>query len=132
MNMDPLRTPRENLLVNPRQSTTETPSTTTPGTPKTPETPRSTTHRDMKLLSPGIDSSYFLSNPKDSITTERITPPKILSHRLENFMTPNNQIHLKNNQTMIHHQIEHFLKNLIKRRRFLLTKTKKMKRHLMI
>ena len=101
-------------LVTPKATLTRTLRATKMGTPKKPGTQRSTTHIDIKRLSPGIYSSSSLVKFKKSVTPERITTQKRWSQisdklltqikRLK-YTTPNNYIHLKNNQTMIKHKV---------------------------
>ena len=76
VNTDQSGTPNTTLPVTPRAKKLVNLRKTTPGTPKIPGYPSSKTPRDIKLLSPGIDSSSSLSISSKSVKPERIPPTK--------------------------------------------------------
>ena len=117
--MDPMGNPRETTPGSPRETTPETKGSETTGTP------RSTTPIDIILLSPGINDNSYLSRLTEIMTTERtnlnkksVTKIRKLPKKIKRlkYLTPNNHIHMKNNQTMIQYKVEPYLINLIERR----------------
>ena len=72
--MDPSGTKKTTLPVTQRETLPGNPKTTTPGTPKNKGNPRSSTPIDIKLSSPGIYSSSYLSMSSNIMTPESLTP----------------------------------------------------------